>query len=259
MPITIPMTYKQYGQVPFFYANGLGLSNDATTPNSKLDVAIGTIIDSTETYQMELLAPCVISSLSNGLNGLDTGAIAASKVYSVFLISDPVDANPTGAMISLANGVTTFPLMPFGYSAFALIGFVTTDSSKNFLKGYWTNANCSCRLFMYDAPQATAITAGAATSYTAIDLSTLVPAVNNTPVWIYSDLIPNAAGDAVFLQPGGATGDAIKVTGQVTTVHVTSNSLLMARLVTGLPEISYKVSAGTDAVAIDVAGYQFFI
>jgi hypothetical protein len=219
-------------------------------------VAIGSIVDSTGTYQMENNAPIVINAANPGYNGLDTGTFAASKVYAVFLISDQVTSNPIGAMLSLSY---TAPVMPFGYNAFALIGFASTDGSTHFLKGYWTAGNTSSRQFFYDASQATAITAGAATSYTAIDLTAFVPIVNNLPVWIASAFTPGAASRTLKLQPVNATGDAVIITGQVTSVVVTSNSLVLAQIASSKPEISYIVSNAGDAAAINVAGYQFFI
>ena len=247
-------TYKSYNTAPFMFVNGLGISNNATTPNTKLDIASGSILDSTGTYQLTSTASITINAANSGLNGLDTGTFAASKVYAVFLVADPVTLQPIGAMLSLSY---TAPLMPFGYSAFALLGFATTDSAVHFLPGYWTDTDSASRLFMYDAPQATAITAGAATSYTAIDLSALVPAINNLPVWMYSALTPGAAGRQLFMHPSAATGDAIIITGQVSAVVVTSNSYLFSRLATGVPKIEYKVSNGGDAAAINVAGYQY--
>jgi hypothetical protein len=251
--------YKQYGQVPFSYINGLGISNDATTPLTKLDVASGTCIDSTNTFQLTLPSTVVINGATNGLNGLDTGALAASKVYAVFVVADPVDNNPTGCMISLSY---TLPLMPFGYSAFRLIGFVVTDSAVHFLKGYWTDTDSSSRLFMYDAPQATGITAGNSTTYANVDLTGLVPLINNLPVWIYSNYNPSAASQVLNLQPGNATGDAISIISQVTSVHVATESLVLAQTVTisavPSPTVNYKLTSG-GAVAIDVAGYQFFL
>lgn len=249
-------TYKQYGQVPFAYVNGFGISNDATTPNTLLDVAAGSCMDSTNTFQIVNASAVVINAANSGLNGLDTGALAASSVYAVHVVSDPVTSNVNGAMISLSS---TAPVMPFGYSAFRLIGYVVTDASSHFLKGYWTAGNSSMRLFMYDAPQATAITAGAATTYTAVDLSSLVPAVDNLPVWIASAFTPGAASRTFKMQPTGATGDAITITGQVTSVIVTSNSYLEAKIASAKPEISYVVSNAGDAVAIKVAGFNFNI
>lgn len=245
-----------YGAFQPNYANGLRISNDATTPNTKLDVAVGNIMDSTGTFQLQLGTAVVINAANTGLNGIDTGALAASTVYAVHLVCDPVTLQTAGCMISLSS---TAPTLPFGYGFFALIGYVVTDASVHFLKGYWSAGNSTQRLFMYDAPQATAITAGAATTYTAVVLTTLVPAVDLTPVYINSSFTPGAASRVLKLQPGGATGDSIIITGQVTSVVVTSQSYLYSRLVTSAPNISYLVSNAGDAAALNVAGYQFFI
>ncbi len=239
-----------------YYANGLRISNNAGTPNTKLDVATGSCMDSTETFQLILGTAVTINAANTGLNGIDTGALAASTVYAVHLVCDPQTLQTAGCMISLSS---TAPLLPFGYSAFALIGYVTTDASVHFLKGYWSAGNSSTRLFMYDAPQATAVTAGAATTYTAVVLTAFVPAVDNLPVYINTSFTPGAASRVLKLQPGGATGDAIVITGQVTSVVVTSQSFLFSKLVTAAPNISYLVSNAGDAAAINVAGYQFYI
>lgn len=245
-----------YGSYLPNYCNGLGISNNATTPNTKLDVAVGNMLDSTGTFQISLDAAVTINAASTGLNGIDTGTFAASKVYAVFLIADPVSLKTSGCMISLSY---TAPTMPTGYSAFALIGYAVTDASAHFLPGFWTAGNSSSRLFMYDAPQATSITAGAATSYTAITLTTLVPTADNLPVWISSAFTPGAASRTLKLQPTGAVGDAVTITGQVNAVVVTSNSLVLAKLSSAVPKVSYVVSNAGDAAAINVAGYQFFI
>ena len=251
-------TYLQFGQIPFNFCSGLGLSNNATTPNTKLDVATGSILDSTGAFQLILGTAVTIDATTNGLNGLDTGSLAASTVYAVHVIGDPITGQTTGCMISTS---ATAPLMPFGYSAFALIGYVVTSSGSVFLKGLWSAGSYGGkRVFMYDAPQATAITAGAATSYTAIDLSAFVPATSTSrPVYISSAFTPGAASRVLKLQPTGNTGDAITITGQVTSVVVSSQSYLFARLSSSAPKISYLVSNAGDAAAINVAGYEFFV
>jgi hypothetical protein len=247
--------YKSFNQALFPYAYGLGLSNNATTPNTKLDVAVGSILDSTKTFQINLDESVTINAAVNGLNGLDTGSLAASSLYYVYLVSSPTGAGVVGAMISLS----ATPYLPYGYSAYALIGYVATGAGSTFLKGYWTDDKSSWRTFMYDAPQATAITAGNATSYTAIDLSAFVPAVASTPVFIDSALTPAAASQTLKLQPAGGTGDAVTITGQVAAVVVSSQSLVIAQLASGDPKVSYKVSNGAAAAAINVGGYQFAI
>lgn len=250
-------TYNPFAFTRFSYANGLGITNHAVAPDTKVNIAAGSIRDSTDTFQIISTASITVDTDVVGLNGIDTGVLAASKVYAVFVISDPITQQTTGGLVSLSY---TAPVMPYGYSAFALVGYIVTDSSADFLLGYWTTNNTGNRLFMYDAPQATSITAGAATSYTAITLTTLVPTADNLPVWVYSDITPSAAARQLFLQPTGAVGDAVIITGQVATVHVTSNSLVLAKLSSSVPKISYKWTAGGgDAAAISIAGYEFYI
>ena len=235
------------------YMNGLRISSNATTPDEKLDVALGQCRDSTNVYDMSLSAAITLNIASNGLNGLDTGTVAADKLYAIHLISDPVSGNATGGLISLS---VTAPTMPNGYSAFRHIGYATTDGDADLLLGYWTGGNSGNRKFLYDAPQATAITAGNATSFTAVALTKWVPAVENTPVSIAYAFTPGAASRALNLTPGNGTGSAVTITGQVTSVVVSGNAEVLARVTSSVPEVDYKVANSGDAVALNVAGYS---
>lgn len=237
------------------YAFGLGISNDATTPNTQLDVAVGSILDSTKTFQISLSSPAVINAATVGLNGIDKGALAASTVYAVLLVADPVTQQPSGCIISLSS---TAPLLPFGYSAFALIGYVTTDASAHFLKGYWSAGNDNSRQFTYDAP-IICLTAGAATTYTGIALTAFVPAVDGEFVTIYSNFTANAAGNVQNIQGYNSTGDAVTNIAAVAgaTAHTTDQNIVIAQLNAGAPSIKYKITAGT--VSMYVCGYSFGI
>lgn len=254
----MPVSSLQYGQQPWGYMNGLGIANDGTTPDEVVTVAVGSCMDSTNVYQLEVDEALSIDVTTSGLNGLDQGSVAASTLYAIYIVADPVTQQAIGGMFSLASN--SEPLLPFGYSAYKLIGYIATDSSSDFLLGYWTAGNSGRRTFVYDAPQATAITAGAATTYTSVALTALVPPVQNTPVSIAFDMTPSAASRIMSLQPFGATGDAVSITSQVTAVHVTGNASVFARLNTAAPSIEYKWSAGGgDAVALNVAGYDFIV
>lgn len=248
-----------YGAYPVSYINGLSISNDPTTPNTILNVGPGVTIDSSETFQMINKNTLLVNSAFNGLNGLDSGTFTAAKVYAVYLVSDPVTLQPTAAMLSLSY---SGPLMPFGYSAFKLIGFATTASgSAVFLKGYWTAGNSGYRLFMYDAPYATAITAGASTTYAPVNLISSVPNINNIPILVGAVFTPSAAGNLVSIQPGNATGAAYQQVGQVSSVPIVAGGISMAQQVVISsvlsPVINYKVAAGT--VAINISGYNFIV
>jgi hypothetical protein len=250
------------------YINGLVVSNDATTPNTILDIAAGQCRDSNNIIDMILgdflnegtgtaNSSTSLNAAVNGINGLDTGSLAVSTMYAIYVIGDSSNKNPTGVILS-AN--QSLPLLPFGYDSYRKIAFWATDSSSHFLSGYYSPSGINVRAFFYDAPQATAITAGHATTYTNVNLIKFVPTINNLVVWIYSSYVPATAGNALSLQPGNGTGNAVVVTGQVATVAVTSNSKLLAQNVTistvVSPVVNYKETNASDAVAINVAGFE---
>jgi hypothetical protein len=272
---------------PYLAINGFAISNDPVTPNTLLDVGPGLCRDTTNTFdinlgnwfgeipsqilgtslvngfQNALTSPAantttVINAAVNGVNGLDTGTFAAATVYYVHVIFDQTGNNQPACLLSLSR---TAPLLPAGYSTWRWIGQATTAAgSAVFLAGYWYGPENE-RQFFYDAPLATAITAGAAVVATPVNLIHAVPNINNLPVWIYSNYDPAAASDTLRLQPGNGTGYPVEVIGQVAGVHIVTNSYLMSQQVaiaTVLsPVVNYIVSSGTDSVAISVAGYYY--
>ncbi len=238
---------------PMQWIYGFGLSNDATTPNTIIDIAAGIAFDSNAVYELRSPAALKINSAINGVGGLDTGAIGASAFYAIYIIGDSRGYEPVAAIMSLASNAA--PLMPFGYDSYRLIGYVATDGSKNFLL-FYNNGNGNNRWFYYDTPIASPISAGTSSTYAPDDLSGLVPALAGIPVLIYYVFTPAAASNVFNMQPYGGTGDAVTVTGQVMSVPVTGTAIVLTGLNAGKPEINYKVSGGS--VAIDVAGFGYF-
>lgn len=256
--------------LPFLYKYGMIVSNNATTPNTKLDISAGQCRDSNDVMDIVfgtsapegaplngvgVAAPLTLNAATTGANGLDTGSLAASTVYAVYAIGDSRYYMTPAVILTLASN--SAPLMPLGYDSYRLIGYAVTDASSHFLLGYYTG-NGAALTFTYDAPQATSVTAGAATSYTAIDLSALVPPVNNLIVNVQSNFNANAAADTLKMQGANSTGDAILIIAPVagSTAHTVTNSNVLAQLVSSAPKINYKVSSGSDAVAINVAGFS---
>ena len=94
----MPVSSVQYGQEPWKYVNGLQISNDGTTPDEIIDISVGSILDSTGVYQLisdAVLSPSIVQS---GLNGLDSGTVAADTLYAVHLVADHVTQQAMGAM-----------------------------------------------------------------------------------------------------------------------------------------------------------------
>lgn len=244
--------------LPFLYINGMVVSNNATTPNTKVDVSSGQCRDSNDVMDISLVSSVTINAGANGaVNRLDAGTFAASKVYAVYVIGDSSNKLQPGGLLSLASN--SAPTLPFGYDSYRKIGYAVSDSSTHFLKAY-ISGNNNARRFTYDAPLATAVTAGTSATYAAIDLSVLVPPVDQTPVVFRANWTANAAADSFNMQGGNSTGDAWTLIAPVAggTAHTIGFGVVLSQLVAGVPTSNYKVSA-VGGVAINVAAFEFYI
>jgi hypothetical protein len=252
--------------LPFLYKYGLMLSNDATTPNTVIDIGAGQCRDSNDVMDIAvgvananvqgntIASPLLVSSALKGAGGLDAGTIAASTMYAVYVIADSRYYQPTAGLLSLASNAT--PTIPFGYDSYRLIGYWATNASSNFLPGYWSGSS-NAMVFTYDAPQATSVTAGASATYASVVLTTLVPPVQYLPVSVAYAFTPAAASNTFNMNNFGGTGNETTITGQVAAVINSGNIQVIAALNVAAPTIQYKVSAGT--VAINVAGYSLYL
>lgn len=243
--------------IPAVNAAYLNVSNLEITilGDETLSVAAGSARNSSNLNDIVLDAAVTVSNLVSGINGIDTGTVTASKVYALYLVGDSTQNSATGAMLSLNQ---TSPQLPGDYDMYRKIGYVVTDGSSDFYMGYFYGS-ANDRMFVYDAPIATAVTAGNSATYAAVTLTTLVPSQQNVPVLFELDWTANAAADTLELQPFSATGDTYRAIAGVAgaTAHTILYPTVMAQLDSGAPKVNYKVSAGT--VAIDVSGFSYSI
>lgn len=251
-------TYTSFNQNPQFFADGLLLAMNATTPETSLDVAAGVMLDSTKTFEMLLEDSITIDAIANGLNGLDTGSLVNNSLYYVYLVSDPVRGNPTGALISLSASA---PALPTGYSVFGFIGAVATDGSAEFIRAHWTNGLNGSRVCVYDSAVATAITAGASTSFVDINLDASVPGIEGLLVKCLVGFTPNAPAASGVLAPADAASVAVPalITGAVAAVNVFGYLDVIVKLSAGSATIKYLVSNAGDSMSVNVSGYSYSI
>lgn len=238
--------------LPFLYLTGLQLSNDGTTPNTILDVASGQCRDSTNQFDMVLSSTTLLNTGNVGLNGLDTGVLLASKIYAVFLIADPSGYRPTGLLLSLS---ATSPLLPFGYGLLRRIGWAVTDASVHFLKFTQLGAN-SARSYFYDTmPQV--LTAGAATSFTAVDMTVTVPAVPPivTSVTFNYVYTPSSAAHSAYLRATGSAATVVPALQNSAAAAGGANVTILCGVATSLAEVDYKVTS-SDTLSLWVYSYQ---
>lgn len=203
--------------------------------------------------------PILINSAVNGVNGLDTGTIAASTQYAIYLIGDSRGYNVVAGLLSLTSNAA--PIMPQGYDSLRLIGFAQTDGSSHFVYATHKPQNMVGALTYIDSPAITVLTGGNATSFTAIDLTTssAIPTTTlpNVIVWLFVTFTPAAAGDVVQFRPTGstATGNLVTITGAQAGVAQTQYVQVIAGVGSSKPEIDYLVTSGSDAVTVAVASW----
>jgi hypothetical protein len=114
---------------PRGYIDGMVLSNDAGTPNTKLDIAAGLCRDDTDAMSIRFTASRVIDCTTTGANGLDTGSPANTTWYYVFAIGK----RDGSAQAGLASASSSSPTMPAGYQYKRRIGAFRTDGSAHIL------------------------------------------------------------------------------------------------------------------------------
>jgi len=121
--------------MPRCHIAGLILSYNATDPDADVDISVGECKDAAGSQDMSLgtaLTKQLDASWSEGTNagGLDTGSIAASTLYAVWLIKD----SSSGTVDALFSTSFSAPTMPGSYDYKRLIGAVKTDSSSDIIR-----------------------------------------------------------------------------------------------------------------------------
>lgn len=258
-------------KLPWLYIYGLNISIYSTTvlaiapgaardQSNNVDIEVGfqNLLGNTlpATLFQNYQPPILINSAVNGINGLDTGTLAASTQYAIYLIADSRQYKPVGAILSLTSNVS--PILPLGYDSYRLIGFIETDGSSHFVYATHKPQNMINALTYYVSP-ASVLSGGNATTFTAIDLSTPIPTttLNNVIVALLVTFTPAAAGDVVQLRPTGstATTNLVTIVGVTAGVAQSQYVVMIAGVGASKPEIDYLVSSASDSVNISVVAW----
>jgi hypothetical protein len=110
----------------------------------------------------------------SGAGGLDVGAIneLANTTYFVYAIYNRTTQTPN--VVFSTNAVS--PSLPAGYTDFRVVGFVRNDSSSDFLQFKQTGwSNDRWMTWQENASNLEVLSAGAATSFTTVSLSSFLP------------------------------------------------------------------------------------
>ena len=119
---------------PVLSFRNLVIQFDSGTPNTVTDLSADAIIvqvPSGAYYQLDsvTLTGTIASNWSGGGN-LDTGSVAPSTWYAIYVIYDPTTA--TSALLYSLSA--TSPTLPTGYTAYGRYGWRLTNSSSHFVE-----------------------------------------------------------------------------------------------------------------------------
>lgn len=231
-----------------------GICRDSTNIN---DILIST------TGEEGTNLPISVSLASSGAGGLDVGTVATNTVYAVYAIGSstnqigtgqPYSAYPGSALLSLSM---TTPVLPFGYDMFRRIGSIATyTDTTTKIRPFTQVGTGATRKMLWVTPVAATVTAGASTTNAAVGINATpnIPALATT-VYLLTSLTPGAAGHTVSVLPTGGAAAAVYAQMSGPVAAVVSTGVLECPC-SATPQIDYRVSVNTAAVAFSVLGYD---
>ena len=246
MAVAIPVV-----NAPNLYVDGLAMS---WATDETLTIQSGAARNSTDANDIEVSSALTLSNIVAGANGLDTGSVAASTMYAVYVIGSSLDVVVSASLLSLASSST--PTLPQDYDMYRRIGWVLTDGTSDFLLFYQYGTD-KTRQYYYDVG-ISELSAGSSATYAAVDLATSVPPIA-TNVIMDVAYTPNGATDvAEFLPFGSSATNGIVRFGYGVAGAQVGQAVIPCQLDSGVPKIQYKVTSG-DALTLLTSGYYDYL
>ena len=219
---------------------------------TSITIAAGQFRDSQNINDIVLSSTATINAATNGANGLDSGSLANSTLYAVYVIADSTGYNASAGLLSTSF---TAPTLPAGYDMFRRLGTVLTSGAAAILDFNQAGTGGG-RAMWYAAAVGTAVTAGASTTFAVVDCSAIVPSTASQ-ILLKAALTADAGGTrtAAFksLDSSSAAGQAFLSSAASTTTTV--SVACPCATVTNVTGVDYLVSNGSAALAVSVSGY----
>jgi len=258
--------------LPFLYISGLDLSIAST---KVIAIAPGQARDSNDIMDMPVgfqglqgltypateangfRPPLLVNTAAVGANGLDAGALAASSQYAVYLIGDSRGYNNVAGIMTLASNA--YPVVPLGYDSLRLLGFVSTDSSTNFV--FSTNKPQMMKnAKSYNlSPAVSGLAGGSSTTFATVDLNAAIPLATlpNVIATLAVTFIPVSAGSIAKFRPSGssATTGLVTISAVAAGVAQTQYVQVTCGVDSSKTGIDYLVSSASDSLSFSVVSY----
>lgn len=229
-----------------------GLALSATGANANVSISASELLLRGADGSPRLVSGVSLSLNTSGAgaNGLDTGSIAASTWYALWVIDN---GTTTASLLSLSS---TAPTMPSGYTHKARVGWIRTDGTGNKWPLAFSQHGCGVE---YEPASGTNLTAypqvattNASIGVTSVSLAATVPATSgNVHLRVRQDSVANAANgtNLYTTATGEAQAGALGTNGAQGLARVTLKPRVPGT-------VYWSVATSTGSAALGVIGWE---
>ena len=239
------------------YAHGCEVSWVAA---DQISIATGRWADSTNKAIIEPSGTITIDRDTSGANGLDTGSIATDTWYYVYLIMKSSDGTVAGVVSVTNESVSGTITQPSGYDLKRQLPIAIRNNGSNaFIKFKTTNWGLHPSIIYMvhigdhnDAGTNNILATGTATTYTDVDLSSLIPPISNIAI-LKLGAVYTATARQAYVRPNGESYDGYTLTAPTSGFSYASSVDMptdSSRIV------EYKISGTGSNLHIWVQGYH---
>ncbi|MEE8385827.1 MAG: hypothetical protein V3S01_07915 [Dehalococcoidia bacterium] len=244
---------------PDLFVEGLYCTNNATDSDHDVDISAGSCRDDADTYDIVSSGTLTGAIDASGANGLDTGVVAANTWYSLWVIADA----SAGTVAGLFSTSTTEAGLtyPGSYDVARRVGWVLTDASSN-IRGFAQSKGGNHRVWTHevDYDDFKELTAGTATTMTAVDVSAAVPpgaiGCQAMALQLRTASAIDAGGGLGWNPVGNQNRNWGIATGLAAGNDSTSSIIPTLPMLDGTDSIIYRVGLGTSSMDIFVTGWE---
>lgn len=226
-----------------------------------LTITPGQLRDTTDKNDIVVHDTLSINTAIQGAGGLDTGTIAVSTFYAVYVVSNSTRSNEPASFnyvrpAGLISANLTTPLLPTNCDMYRRVGYILTDGAGHILPFHYEGAG-TVRTLWYDT-QIEVLAGGVSAGYAAVGAGALALAVPPIPnanltgnVILTAEYTPTAGGDLTNLKvTGSASVDGNVIISGATTAVV--QTLQVVCPYNHTPSLDYKT---VGALNLFVAGF----
>jgi hypothetical protein len=250
--LTTPITPAQGGAIGLCGATGFTAKNNAGTPNTQIDITFSQAVVVTPANKVLQYGVNGAVTLNLGTagaaNGLDTGALAASTIYNIWLIGNGTLINSLGSLSATA------PSLPAGYTGLCRVAAWETNTLSQLLP--MSSRGNKTMLLQKSGGSGSNITAGAL-QFTTISTGTCSTFATDTLVLTAFSGIPPTATEAIGVVSAGGGGAFVSQFGPTVRIEAEiGGAPASAQFDLNLPTAqSIWLCTGTGVPAISVMGW----